>query len=235
MSASLYPIKLFEEIFSTSQYRPQSIIVSGMLESDEKRLFLALDIGLSTSFRKRKTEVLEEYAKLILFLSKKLKESILAFTPSKEYAKALKGFLQEATIINGAEKNTYGEADCKESIFISYMRGALAEGVELDLGGCSPRVLIIVGLPYPKIDEKTHLVLSSLSKAYGLEDTEFYEAYLYSSMISALVQASGRVGRREKGVVVIVDNRFPLLKIPNVKVVKNIYTLINTIYRYLGE
>jgi len=45
------------------------------------------------------------------------------------------------------------------------------------------------------------------SERYGIDVETLKEAYLQSSMVSALIQAMGRVGRKREGYVFVIDRR----------------------------
>jgi len=95
------------------------------------------------------------------------------------------------------------------NITLTIARGRLAEGVEVG----DYDYAVIIGLPYPKFTMKDSLIFKTLAKYYGVDYSIIYRGFMISSMISALIQAAGRVGRKRRGIVIVIDDRVLSLKI----------------------
>ncbi len=195
LSATIYPESLFKRFFFP-RGGGKLIIRKGILKGENKAIF-ALSIGLTTRFKERKGSVLERYAKVIKAISE-LAKPIVVFAPSYEIAEILAKKLNVEV-----SKEKLVESD----IVVIAMRSRFAEGIELRVKGEEPKIGIIVGLPFPRLEAETRKLISFYAKKYRILPGKLITAYIFSGMISALIQAVGRIGRRRKGVVVIIDDR----------------------------
>ena len=92
----------------------------------------------------------------------------------------------------------------------------------------------MIGLPYPHIDKETGEILGTYEKFYNLPRGALVDAYRKSEMFSALVQTLGRVGRKEKGVAVIVDKKKKKMGL-GIRYLRSIKQLIKEIEKYLKQ
>ena len=232
MSGTMYPITLYKEIIKTENFNTKTLIQKGMINETKNRKILALTIGLTTRFKERSMDMLKKYAQVINRLNIEIEKPLIVFTPNKEMAKSLADLLKGIYIERTFENLEKISGDCSEIIFITYMRGPLSEGVELDLGKCNPNIEIIIGLPYPMIDSETQKIFEVYSKILNLPERQLIEAYKTSEMISTLIQTAGRVGRADKGIVVIIDDRLKSLPL-GIKYINNIELLIEIMNKFL--
>lgn len=191
MSSTLYPSKFYEKLFAEGiNHRLE--VIPGLFKSPKRRIVI-MDTELSTAVSMRSQEIYAGYASEIKRLHRKLGEKIIVFCPSYEVAKNIAKHL-------GKEVKDKPEGE----IIITVYRGRIAEGVELPEGY---KVAIMAGLPFPKISAKDEKIIEVYSKIYRIDKQSIRQAFLMSSMVSALIQAAGRVGRREQGIVIIIDSR----------------------------
>ncbi len=234
-SASLYPTSLFNNLFLKDVDSSEKIVLPGMLKGTTLRRMIGLSVGLTTSYKKRNKAILNGYIRLLNLLRSKTGKNMIVFAPSKEIAKEIVRGLSNSLLVEDSESVDLGSLkDCEKAIFVSYMRGSLAEGVELNFGYCSPKILVVVGLPYPAVTREMIEILKFYSDELGISFNDLLDAYHLSNMVSALVQAAGRVGRREKGIVLVVDDRLKNLSFLGLPVVNNINKLVSIINGYLG-
>ena len=193
MSSTLYPSRFFEVLFSKG-ISHKIFVFPGLMKSPTRRLFI-LDTILSTRHSERSRDVYIGYAKIIRRIKKRHNSKIIVFTPSYDVARGI------ARALNARVT----DAPMGEDIIVTVYRGRIAEGVEIPEGY---NVAVMAGLPYPKVTERTLRVLAVYSREYGIDFETLKNAYINSSMISALVQAMGRVGRKGRvGHVYVVDRR----------------------------
>ena len=234
MSATMYPEKFYRKIFSVDKLGGEFRVVKGLIES-EKREVLVLLSGLTTSFKKRGKETIKKYVAILKTLSKALKEPILAFTPNKKFALEISTHV--GLYIEGGSltdlKDICNRVKSKDYIFVTYARSPLSEGIELNLGNCEPRIAAILGLPYPKLGGIEKKILSLVAAQLGVGRENFINAFLLSNMLSTIVQCLGRIGRTQKGVGIIIDDRIMHLNIPKLKMFRDISTLSTYVKNYL--
>ncbi len=235
MSASLYPTNLFGELFLRGVDSSEKLVLPGMLSSTPLRRIMGLSVGLTTSYKRRSKSVLNGYIRLLDFLRSKTKRNLIVFAPSKEIANEIvKGLPNSLLVENSDSLNEGSLKDCEDAIYVSYMRGSLAEGVELNFGYCTPNILVVIGLPYPSVTRETIKILKFYSLELGVSFNDLLNAYHLSNMVSALVQAAGRVGRRGKGIVLVVDDRLRNLDFLGLPLINNLNQLVTIIKKYLG-
>lgn len=235
LSGSLYPINLYNKIFGVDEFESESIIVKGLIEGKGNRKVYGLITGLSTRKRDRTRKTLNDYANIIRRINLALERPLFVFTPNKTIANELSKNLGGIYIERVADNLVYiNEEECRETIYFSHARGILSEGVDLNLGTCVPEILIIVGLPYPNIELETREILYTYEKYYHLPRGSLVDAYRKSEMFSALIQAIGRVGRREKGVAIIIDDRIEKMNL-GIRYLRSLKQLIKEIETFLGK
>lgn len=194
MSSTLYPSKFFEVLFSKG-LEHEMIVVPGLIRNPN-RVIKIVDTDVSMAYKERTEHTLMKYAEIILGIARRVKGNVIVFAPNYEIAEKLSRIIKAPVIRDRIQE---------EKIVITAFRSKISEGVDLPP---SFKAVIIAGLPYPKITRKEIRILDAYRKKYGIDVDILRKAYIESSMISALVQAMGRVGRRgEKGLVFIIDRR----------------------------
>jgi len=189
MSSTLYPSSFFEVLFSKG-LQHEMFVIPGIIGG---RRIQVLDTKLSMGYNERNMETFRQYARLIRKIAEREKSKVIVFTPSYEVAKHVAKFL-------GVRPTDQFD----QEIVVTVYRGKISEGIEPPP---EYSVAILAGLPYPKINLEDIEVLKIYSKEYGISLDAMKKAYVESSMMSALIQAMGRVGRRGEGKVYIVDRR----------------------------
>jgi len=198
MSSTLWPMKLFELLFGKG-LRIYKLVIKGLGGTKNRRVY-GISCGLTSAFVSRSSQTYKSYANIVkLFM--KSEKPIIVFAPSKEFGIRICKLLGIEF-----EKKT-------NNVLITVARGKYAEGIDVPLGK-EPRIALILGLPYPKPDEEFKLVCKIYSKFYGIDVKQMFNLMMEASMVSALFQAAGRVGRRKIGIVFIVDERAQRLGIP---------------------
>ncbi len=192
MSSTLYPSRFFEILFSKGIDHEMHII-PGLMKTPKRKITF-LDTKLSTTHAERNAETYRRYANTIRRIKQMVRHKVIVFTPSYDVARGIARFL-------GAPVTDDPKG---EEIVVTVYRGRIAEGVEIPE---DYRIAVMAGLPYPKITRKTIEILKVYSERYGIDVETLKEAYLQSSMVSALIQAMGRVGRKREGYVFVIDRR----------------------------
>jgi len=193
MSSTLYPSKFFEILFSKGIDHEMHIIL-GLVDNPNRQITF-VPTELSTSHSDRNIYTYKQYAILIKKIKAQTQHKVIVFAPSYDVARGIARFLKAPVTDNPKG----------EDIIVTVFRGRIAEGVEIPK---EYKVAIMAGLPYPKITKETIEILKVYSEEYGMSLSILRDAYLQSSMVSALIQAMGRVGRGgEKGYVFIIDRR----------------------------
>ena len=189
MSSTLYPSNFFRMLFAKDMEH-ELIVIPGLIGG--RRKIIVVDTNLSLSYRMRNEETYKAYAELIRRIYLKHREKTLVFCPSYKVAEGIAKHLK-----------TKPTDKLGGDLVITVFRGRIAEGID----ATGYRVAIMAGLPFPMIDMETREILKLYSGIYHIDIEALENAYSLSSMISALVQAMGRVGRREEGVIYIIDSR----------------------------
>lgn len=195
MSSTLYPSNFFRVIFTDNSIDHDMIVIPGLIGG--KRKLIIPDVNLSLAYTKRDEKTFLAYAETIKNIQSKHREKTLVFCPSYEVARKIAKYLKK--------KPT---DELGEDLVLTVFRGRIAEGID----ATGYKVAIMAGLPFPRIDAKTEAILKVYSGIYRINEKAVKEAYSTSSMISALIQAMGRVGRREEGIIYIVDSRARFLQ-----------------------
>ncbi len=191
MSSTLYPSSFFQKIFA-DKIDHEIVIIPGLLKSP-KRKIIVMDTELTTARYRRNEETFRRYALEISRIYRKLKTKIIVFCPSYEVAEGIAKHL-----------NIKVTNEPRGEIVITVFRGRISEGVDIP---DEYRVAIMAGLPYPRLTKKDEKIIEIYSREYGIDKRSLRHAMVTSSMISALIQAAGRVGRKNQGLVIILDAR----------------------------
>lgn len=206
VSSTLYPINLYRKLFA-GKIDAEIKIIPGFLENTEKRIHVVLKIGLTSRYEERSEKTYRLYARVIINIVNELKKTTIVFVPSREFAKKLSRELRWDIVLD--EIDLY---QVKTEHVISVMGSRISEGLDININGKEPELLIIAGLPYPRRDREYLEVIKLYRTHYNLDARTLLEVIEMSEMLSRLIQTAGRVGRRKKGAVIIIDDR--ITKIP---------------------
>ncbi len=204
MSATIYPTNLFKLVFA-KDINARIEVVPGLVRSNEKREIIGIAAkGLTSRHKERTPQTYDRYARIIRLLIRKYGEPALILAPSYEFAKEIAERLGIKVIRDPAEWNG--------KVVVSVLRGRLSEGIDIDLD--EPlRLLIIAGLPYRPRTKEFISIAKIYANEYGIDFYSLARALEESDMVNTLIQALGRIGRKEKGVGIILDERIKTKKI----------------------
>jgi len=226
LSSTLYPINLYKALFARD-IPSETRIIPGLFKSSKKRFYALLKLGLTSRFTDRSERVYRNYAKVVREIVRNIDRPTLIFAPSYEFAQNL------ARILNIRLLSDISEP-LDTSVAISVIRGRLAEGIDITLGGEEPEILIVTGLPYPERNEESMKIIKFYSKYYQLDFPELLKLIEISEMLSGLIQASGRVGRRKRGAVIIIDDRLSALRL-QIQEFTSLSQLIETLNKFFSK
>ncbi len=212
MSATLAP---FETIKTTLGITRETCELSfGLSFPKEKRLTIAASIPALFAKDRDNPATKELLTKVLTEIIEQSDGNVLIFFPSfneaSHYKKRLKCdvpvFLDEVGVSAQAIREEFfsiGEAG-KKAVLISYMWGTLTEGVDYKDG--RGRTVVIVGVGYPALSDRTRAVES----AYEAEFGHGWDYAIEIPTIRKVRQALGRVVRspRDYGVRVLLDGRY---------------------------
>ena len=209
MSSTLYPISLYKTLFANK--RPvREHIIKGFIRSTSRRKLAILKSGITSKFNERGDKTFWRYTSIIKKIYDSIKENIIVFAPSKNFAENLAKYIGAPILLEEPNRlmESLGISDLKDvPIIISVARSKLAEGIDLSYKGFTPRILLVIGLPFPKITQEDRIIIQFYSKIYNIKEPLLRKSLSLSSMFSALIQTIGRIGRKEKGFAIIVDDR----------------------------
>ena len=198
VSATIYPTGLFGLLFARG-IDAEIEVIPGLIRETEKRKILGVVVeDLSSKRELRTPRQYDRYAYVIRKLIERIGKPALILAPSYEFAQELSKRLGFPVCRDPRE--------AKGDVVIGVLRGRFSEGIEVDLGA-PLRLLVIAGLPYRPRSPEFLSMVKVYAREYGVDFYELARAIEESDMINALIQALGRVGRRERGVAVILDSR----------------------------
>mgnify|MGYP003873304887 CR=1 FL=1 len=224
LSSSLFPSNLYKTLFS-QDIDSEMIIHPGLFKKSKKRFYAGLVIGLSSRYSERQSFVYKKYAEVIKTILKYTRRPAIIFTPSHEFAEKISSKTSLPLI-------TEMQDGLEHHAIVSVARGRLAEGVDIQLRGEEPELLIIAGLPYPERDIRYLKIIEFYAKYYKLSASGLLRSMEIGSMVSALIQASGRVGRKKKGVIIIIDDRLMNLNL-RIPIYRDLASLIRDTLKFL--
>jgi len=212
MSATLMP---FETIKATLGIARETRELSfGLTFPKEKRLTIAVSVPALFAKDRDSPNTKEVITKVLNDIIEQSDGNVLIFFPSfyeaTQYKNRIKCnvpvFLDEVGVSAQQIRDEFfklGESG-KKAVLISYMWGTLTEGV--DYKNARGRTVVIVGVGYPALNDRTRAVES----AY---DTEFGHGWEYAIEIPTIRkvrQALGRVVRSpdDHGARVLLDGRY---------------------------
>ncbi|PWB52919.1 MAG: ATP-dependent DNA helicase [Candidatus Methanoperedenaceae archaeon] len=212
MSATLAP---FETIKATLGISRQTRELSfGLTFPKEKRLTIAVSVPALFSKDRDSPQTKEIITKVLTDIIEQSDGNVLIFFPSfyeaTQYKNRIKCdvpvFLDEVGVSSQQIRDDFfelGESG-RKAVLISYMWGTLTEGVDYKNG--RGRTVVIVGVGYPALNDRTRAVES----AYDAEFGHGWEYAIEIPTIRKVRQALGRVVRspNDYGARVLLDGRY---------------------------
>jgi DNA excision repair protein ERCC-2 len=212
MSATLAP---FETIKATlGIIRDTCELSFGLTFPKEKRLTIAVSVPALFSKDRDNPQTKEIITKVLNDIIEQSEGNVIIFFPSffeaTQYKNRIKCdvpiFLDEVGISAQPIRDEFfrlGESG-KKAVLISYMWGTLTEGVDYKHG--RGRTVVIVGVGYPALNDRTRAVES----AYEAEFGHGWDYAIEIPTIRKVRQALGRVVRSpdDYGVRVLLDGRY---------------------------
>ncbi|TRZ88228.1 MAG: ATP-dependent DNA helicase [Methanosarcinales archaeon] len=212
MSATLAP---FETIKATLGIARDTCDLSfGLTFPKEKRLTIAVSVPALFSKDRDNPQTKEIITKVLTDIIEQTKGNVLIFFPSffeaTQYKNRLKCdvplFLDEVGVSAQPIRDEFfrlGESG-KKAVLISYMWGTLTEGVDYKQG--RGRTVVIVGVGYPALNDRTRAVESAYDSEFG----HGWEYAIEIPTIRKVRQALGRVVRSpdDYGARILLDGRY---------------------------
>ncbi len=212
MSATLAP---FETIKTTLGIVRETCELSyGLTFPKEKRLTISVSVPPLFAKDRDNPQTKEVITKVLNDIIEQSDGNVLIFFPSfyeaTQYKNRIKCkvpvFLDEIGVSSRSIRNEFfnlGEAG-KKAVLISYMWGTLTEGVDYKDG--RGRTVVIVGVGYPALNDRTRAVESAYEAQFG----HGWEYAIEIPTIRRVRQALGRVVRSpmDYGVRVLLDGRY---------------------------
>ncbi|MCZ7355975.1 MAG: ATP-dependent DNA helicase [Candidatus Methanoperedens sp.] len=212
MSATLAP---FETIKATLGIARETCELSfGLTFPKEKRLTIAVSVPPLFAKDRDNPQTKEIVTRVLNDIIEQSDGNVLIFFPSFNEASQYKNrikcnvpvFLDEVGVSAQAIRDEFfkiGESG-KKAVLISYMWGTLTEGVDYKDG--RGRTVVIVGVGYPALNDRTRAVES----AYEAEFGHGWDYAIEIPTIRKVRQALGRVVRSpdDYGVRVLLDGRY---------------------------
>ena len=214
MSATLRPFDVFTDVLGLEN--PVTLAFGLQFPESNRRTF-AVDSPPLFASERSDPDVQQVVASVLADAIQFTAGNVLAFFPSyseaERYHARLKGTL-DATLYRdkpgvGAEDlRKEFVADVDGALFTS-LWGTLAEGVSFD--GDDARTVVVVGVPYPHLDDRAEAVQAAYEGAFGDRGRDAGWRYAVEiPTIRKTRQALGRVIRSPEdfGVRVLVDRRY---------------------------
>ncbi len=212
MSATLAP---FETIKTTLGIARETCELSyGLTFPKEKRLTISVSVPPLFAKDRDNPQTKEVITKVLNDIIEQSDGNVLIFFPSFYEATQYRNridcnvpvFLDEVGVSSQSIRNEFfslGEAG-KKAVLISYMWGTLTEGVDYKDG--RGRTVVIVGVGYPALNDRTRAVESAYEAQFG----HGWEYAIEIPTIRRVRQALGRVIRSpmDYGVRVLLDGRY---------------------------
>lgn len=212
MSATLAP---FETIKATLGITRETCELSfGLTFPKEKRLTIAVSVPALFAKDRDSPQTKDVVTKVLMDIIEQSDGNVLIFFPSfyeaTQYKKRIKStvpvFLDEVGVSAQSIRDEFfklGESG-KKAVLISYMWGTLTEGVDYKNG--RGRTVVIVGVGYPALNDRTRAVESAYDSEFG----HGWEYAIEIPTIRKVRQALGRVVRSpdDYGVRILLDGRY---------------------------
>ncbi|HEY9207090.1 MAG TPA: ATP-dependent DNA helicase [Candidatus Methanoperedens sp.] len=212
MSATLAPFETIKTTLGIT--RETRELAFGLSFPKEKRLTIAASVPPLFAKDRDNQGTKELLTKVLTEIIEQSDGNVLIFFPSFNEASLYKNrlkcnvpvFLDEVGVSAQAIRDEFfsiGEAG-KKAVLISYMWGTLAEGVDYKNG--RGRTVVIVGVGYPALSDRTRAVES----AYEAEFGHGWDYAVEIPTIRKVRQALGRVVRspEDYGARILLDGRY---------------------------
>lgn len=182
----------------------------------ERRCVTAVDLGVTTEYRKRGREQSAAIAVRLANLGMESKGSVACFFPSYRMMEAVAAELSQAwrsELILESKSMEQEEqaraverlAESKGAMLLGVMGGKFSEGEDFASGRLAS--VAVVGLPLPPPSEELSARMAFERPAGG---PWIYDSLVIVPAVAKVVQAAGRLFRRkgQAGLVVLMDRRF---------------------------
>jgi DNA excision repair protein ERCC-2 len=217
MSATLQPFGVAGEVLGLQS--PVEMEYGLSFPEERRRTFA---VGTPALFASKRDEpaVQDRYGETLADVVRFTPGNTLAFFPNyaeaQRYASRLRArpdvdatvYLDEAGV--SAEDARTAFTNDEDAVLLTSLWGTLAEGVSFD--GDDARSVVVVGVPYPHLDDRAEAVQRAYGEAFGGRDRE-QDGWRYAVEIPTVRktrQALGRVIRSpdDFGVRVLLDERY---------------------------
>jgi DNA excision repair protein ERCC-2 len=212
MSATLAPFETIKAVLGIE--RDTREMSFGLTFPKEKRLSIAVSVPALFSKDRDNLQTKEIITKTLTDIIEQTEGNVIIFFPSFFEATQYKNriicdfpiFLDEVGVSAQTIRDEFfrlGESG-KKAVLISYMWGTLTEGV--DYKHARGRTVVIVGVGYPALNDRTRAVESAYDSEFG----HGWEYAIEIPTIRKVRQALGRVVRSpdDYGVRVLLDGRY---------------------------
>jgi len=212
MSATLTPFETIKTVLGIERVTREMSF--GLTFPKEKRLTIAVSVPALFSKDRDNPQTKEIITKVLTDIIEQTEGNVIIFFPSffeaTQYKNRLKCnvpiFLDEVGVSAQPIRDEFfrlGESG-KKAVLISYMWGTLTEGVDYKQG--RGRTVVIVGVGYPALNDRTRAVESAYDSEFG----HGWEYAIEIPTIRKVRQALGRVVRSpdDYGARVLLDGRY---------------------------
>jgi DNA excision repair protein ERCC-2 len=212
MSATLAPFETIKAVLGIE--RETHELSFGITFPKEKRLTIAVSVPALFSKDRDNPRTKEIITKVLNDIIEQTEGNVIIFFPSFYEATQYKNriqcdvpvFLDEVGVSAQPIRDEFfrlGESG-KKAVLISYMWGTLTEGVDYKQG--RGRTVVIVGVGYPALNDRTRAVESAYDSEFG----HGWEYAIEIPTIRKVRQALGRVVRSpdDYGARVLLDGRY---------------------------
>ena len=251
MSGTLKPYDAFVDVVGV----PNSEVVEGVFEIPEENVLPIIVRGVSTKGEELDDEMREKYGELLSEIVRNTNVNIAIFMASYRIQEALEKYIIKAA--KGRKANVFIEREGMRgdeiseiynkftsnqgNILVGVLGGKFAEG--MDYPGKALEGIVIVGIPFDRVNKRTQLRIEYYEKLYGAERGRYY-SYIVPAL-RKVAQAMGRAIRsqNDRAFIIAADDRFtypvyfnllPEFFIPNVRVLKRPSTIVKYIRTFLS-
>jgi DNA excision repair protein ERCC-2 len=214
MSATLQPFAVTEETLGLGGSETETMAF-GLPFPEENRRTLAVDTPPLFASERNDPDVQDVVADALADTVEYTPGNALLFFPSYAEAERYHGLLAERVDTDLYRDRPGERADAlreefvadEDAALLTSLWGTLTEGVSFD--GDDARSVAVVGVPYPRIDDRAEAVQDAYGEVFGGEDAGWRYA-IEVPTVRKTRQALGRVvrGPEEIGVRVLLDRRY---------------------------
>jgi DNA excision repair protein ERCC-2 len=209
MSATLRPFDVAADVLGLED---PATMAYGAQFPEERRRTYAVDVPALFASRRDDPEVKQRVTEVLEDAARFTPGNVLAFFPSYAEAERYHGrvevageaYLDEAGTPTEELKQEFVAAD--DAVLFTSLWGTLTEGVSFD--DDDARTVVVVGVPYPHLDERSEAVQAAYDGAFENGDGWRYAVEIPT--VRKTRQALGRVVRSPEdfGARVLVDERY---------------------------